>query len=203
MNCLPLLGDSFQPWSSLLDDRSWSLNIEDSFTIRVPHTCIEGIANWDMTWMSRTIFFSSCLRYPFISSFIKIELIIILDFVLRCNLSMNNLFPDSLYRSCIWTSHKYRGPKFWCQLDLIIKKEDLFLLTQLESHQKKEKEDNVRTWRSSLFFFFLFFILSLELRYIAPFYNSKIHPYIILIKFLFLSLKRMFILEQVGLVPSS
>ena len=47
LNHLPLLEDGFQSWSSLLNDKFWSLDIGDNFAIEVASVCVEGIANWD------------------------------------------------------------------------------------------------------------------------------------------------------------
>lgn len=78
MNRLALLGNSLHPLSSLLDDRSWSIDIQGNFAIGVTSSYIEDITNWDTTWMSWIIFFSSCVKYLFISSSIKVKLVAIL-----------------------------------------------------------------------------------------------------------------------------
>lgn len=57
MNCLASFKDGFQPWSSLLNDRSWSLDIRDYFATRVANACIEGVTNWDqLGWVVQSSF---------------------------------------------------------------------------------------------------------------------------------------------------
>lgn len=77
LNQLTRFGDSLWPWSSLLDDKFWSLDIEDSFAIGVIGACAKGITNQKIILVSCLFFYSSYERRSFILSSIKQELVAI------------------------------------------------------------------------------------------------------------------------------
>lgn len=99
MNCLASLKDSFhfELWSTLLDDRCWSVDVGDNFTIGVVNGCLEGIYNLITTSMDRIIFLFSCVRCFFILLSIEVKLAAILAFILRWLQAWNSFSLNYLY----------------------------------------------------------------------------------------------------------